>query len=236
VLLAVLASLFLTQRNRAVRALLALAALPVAYSLLFTLSRQSYVGAVAAIAVLVWVRNRRLMIPAMLLTLALPFVVPQVVEERAVSIVTGAPDPVTGADPYATRMHAWQRRLPEVLDETPVLGFGPAALPPGYLDNQYLLTLYYTGVIGLLAFLWLLWRALRTAQTTYRSLSGDLRGLALAWLAATVGLALAGLAGSPFVAVRVRQVYWFLAALAVAAYSLSMSRRSEEGHPDEVAV
>jgi len=236
VLLAVLASLFLTQHNRAVRALLALAALPVAYSLLFTLSRQSYVGAVAAIAVLVWVRNRRLMIPAMLLTLALPFVVPQVVEERAVSIVTGAPDPVTGADPYATRMHAWQRRLPEVLDETPVLGFGPAALPPGYLDNQYLLTLYYTGVIGLLAFLWLLWRALRTAQTTYRSLSGDLRGLALAWLAATVGLALAGLAGSPFVAVRVRQVYWFLAALAVAAYSLSMSRRSEEGHPDEVAV
>lgn len=236
VLLAVLASLFLTQRSRGVRIVLTLAALPVAYSLLFTFSRQSYVGAAAAISTLVWVRNRRLVVPAVLLALALPFVVPEVVEERAVSIVTAAPDPYTGADPYATRVHAWQRRLPEVLGVSPVLGFGPAALPPGYLDNQYLVTLYYTGVVGLLAFLWLLWRALRTAHTAYRSSSGDLSGLALAWLAATVGLALAGLAGSPFVAVRVRQVYWFLAALAVAAYRTSESQGPEEGTADEVEV
>lgn len=228
VLLAVLVSLFLTDRSRAIRALLLVAAVPVAYALVFTFSRQSYVGAVAAIGVLVWVRDKRLMIPALLLVLAVPLVVPGIVEERAASIVTGAPDPVSGVSPYATRIHALQRRLPEVLGTSPVLGFGLAALPPGFLDNQYLLTLYYTGLVGLAVFLWLLWSALLASYRAVRSLKGRLQGLPLAWLAATVGLAIAGLAGSPFVAVRVRQVYWFLAALAVAATQLAVARRSEQ--------
>jgi hypothetical protein len=226
VLLAVLVSLFLTQRSRAMRVLLALAAAPVVYSLLFTFSRQAYVGSAAAIATLAWVRNRRLIIPALLLALALPFVVPEVVEERAASIVTRT-DPKSGADPYATRLHAVQRLAPEVLLDRPFLGYGPAAVPPGYLDNQYLLTLYYTGLIGLGVFIWLLWTALRTAYASYHSLSGSSRGLALAWLAATVGLSLAGLAGSPFVAVRVRQVYWFLAALTIAATKIASGTGSE---------
>ncbi len=109
----------------------------------------------------------------------------------------------------------------------PLLGFGPAALPPGFLDNQYLLTLYYTGLIGLATFLWLLLAAMRTSYRSYHELTGDAKGLALAWLAATIGLAIAGLAGSPFVAVRVRQVYWFLAALAVAAVKVARTRRDD---------
>jgi hypothetical protein len=228
VLLAVLAALFLTQRLRLPRILLVLAAAPVAYSLIFTFSRQSYVGAAAAIAAIVWVRSRRLIIPALLLTLALPVVVPEVVEERAESIVTNAPDPVTGTQPYTTRVHALRERLPEVLLRSPLVGLGLAALPPGFLDNQYLLTIYYTGIIGLAVFLWLLWSALRTSYSAYGSLEGESRGLALAWLAATVGLAVAGLAGSPFVAVRVRQVYWFLAALTVAALHITGRRRVAE--------
>ena len=120
-----------------------------------------------------------------------------------------------------------QLRLP-----APLVGFGLAALPPGFLDNQYLLTLYYTGIIGLVVFVWLLWTALRTSYSAYGSLEGGSRGLALAWLAATVGLAVAGLAGSPFVAIRVRQVYWFLAALAVAATHVAAARRVEAGERD----
>jgi hypothetical protein len=226
VLLAVLASLFLTQRSRLPRLLLALAAAPVAYSLLFTFSRQSYVGGAAAIAAIVWVRSRRLIIPALLLALALPVVVPEVVQERAESIVTNVRDPLTGARPYATRLHAIRERLPEVLYQSPLMGLGLAALPPGFLDNQYLLTIYYTGIIGLAVFLWLLWSAIRVSYSAYGSLEGESRGLALAWLAATVGLAVAGLAGSPFVAVRVRQVYWFLAALVVAAMQVAAKRRA----------
>jgi hypothetical protein len=223
VLLATIVSLIVTERPRGARVLLGLAALPVAYSLVFTFSRQSYVGAVAALGILAWTRGRRLLIPALVVALALPALVPAVVEQRAASIVTGAPDLRAGVGPYATRVHAVERRLPEVLGTSPLLGLGPAALPPGFLDNQYLLTLYYSGIIGLVVFLWLLWSAARTAYRAYRRLPGSLNGLALAWLGATVGLALAGLAGSPFVAVRVRQVYWFLAALAIAALRVSGS-------------
>ena len=154
------------------------------------------------------------------------------------SIVPGSAVSAGELSPYATRQHALQRRLPEVLTRSPLVGFGPAALPPGFLDNQYLLTLYYTGGIGLGVFLWLLWRAFATAGASYRTLSGDLKGLGLAWLAATVGLSLAGLGGSPFVAVRVRHVYWFLAGLTVAATALARAsrRRASEAVVDEVAA
>ncbi len=232
VLLVTLVSLFLSEGSRTARGLLVLAAIPVAYSLVFTLSRQSYVGGMAALGVIIWVRARRLLVPALLLALALPLVLPGVVEERAASILTGAPDPVTGSNPYATRLHALRDRLPEVLGSSPVLGFGLAAIPPGFLDNQYLLTLYYTGLIGLAAFLWLLWSLLSTSYKAFKSVDGFAKGNALAWLAATVGLALAGLAGSPFVAVRVRQVYWLLAALGVVSYQLSRSRQAEEAEPE----
>jgi hypothetical protein len=236
VLLAVLASLFLTRRSRLPRLLLALAAAPVAYSLLFTFSRQSYVGGAAAIAAIVWVRSRRLIIPALLLVLALPVVVPGVVQQRAESIVTNAPDPQTGSRPYATRVHVLRERVPEVLTRSPLIGLGLAALPPGFLDNQYLLVLYYTGLVGLAVFLWLLWTAARTSLGAVRSLDGERKGLALAWFAATIGLAVAGLAGSPFVAVRVRQVYWFLAALAVAAYRMAGVGEAGERRPKATEV
>ncbi|MGD2217487.1 MAG: hypothetical protein PVJ64_12050 [Gemmatimonadales bacterium] len=236
VLLAVLTSLFLTQRTRLPRILLAVAAIPVAYSLVFTFSRQSYVGAAAAIAAIVWVRSRRLIVPALLLALALPVLVPEVVQERAESIFTNAPDPLTEMQPYTTRMNALRERLPEVLSQSPLVGFGLAALPPGFLDNQYLLVLYYTGLIGLAVFLWLLWTATRTSFGAARSLEGEKKGVALAWFAATVGLAVAGLAGSPFVAVRVRQVYWFLAALAVAAYRISGAGQPNQRPPEAAGV
>ncbi len=236
VLLTTLVGLILNERSRSIRGLLILAAVPVAYSLLFTLSRQSYVGAAAAVAVLVWVQDRRLLAPALLLALVIPLLLPGVVEERATSIFTGAPDPVTGGSPYATRLNALQTRLPEVLGQSPLIGFGLAALPPGFLDNQYLLVLYYTGLIGLAVFLWLLWTATHTSFGAFRSLEGERKGLALAWLAVTVGLAVAGLAGSPFVAVRVRQVYWFLAALAVAAYRTTGAREAGERRPEAAGV
>jgi hypothetical protein len=236
VLLTTLVGLILNERSRSIRGLLILAAVPVAYSLLFTLSRQSYVGAAAAFAVVVWVQDRRLLAPALLLAVLLPLLLPGIVEERATSIVTGAADPITGGSPYATRLHALQERLPEVLGSSPLLGLGLAALPPGFLDNQYLLVLYYTGLIGLAVFLWLLWTATVTSYRAVRSLEGEKKGLALAWLAVTVGLAIAGLAGSPFVAVRVRQVYWFLAALAVAAYLTAGVPAPDKRRPDAAGV
>ena len=69
------------------------------------------------------------------------------------------------------------------------------------------------------------------------ALTGSFQGLALAWLAATIGLAIAGLAGSPFVAVRVRQVYWFLAALVIAAVKVTRAREVSAGEAaDEVVT
>ncbi len=225
VLLAALGGLALSFPRGKGQWLLGGAALPILAALPFTLSRQSYVGAAVVLLVLLWVRDRRLILPALVLALLIPRVLPRAAQERAASIVTReAPSPFGGEprDPYATRLRALVTRGPEVLQEAPLFGLGLAALPPGFLDNQYLLTLYYTGLVGLVVFLWVLVRAGRTALTLFRFERGPYRGLSLGWLAATLGLGLAGLAGSPFVAVRVRQAYWFLAALSLAAGRLAV--------------
>ncbi|MFG1690926.1 O-antigen ligase family protein [Gemmatimonadota bacterium] len=224
VLMAAGLGLLLTYKSMRGRQLLLLCVAPIMVALPFTLSRQSYVGAAAALFTLIWIRDRRLLIPAIAVAAMLPFIAPDVVQERAASIVTREANPLTGASPYATRIHSLLRRGPEVLRRSPLLGFGLASLPPGFLDNQYLLTVYYTGLIGLAIFLWVLVRAGRVAYGIYRGMPDSYRGLALGWLAATIGLALAGLAGNPFTAIRARQAYWFLAAVSLAAARLRVMR------------
>ncbi len=233
VLLAASAGLVLVLKKGRQRTTFLALALPVALALPFTLSRQSYVGAVVAFMVLVWVWDRRLIVPLILASTVVPFVAPSVVQERFVSMLPGQVDPRFGTNPYATRANALRSRVPEVLTESPFLGFGLAAIPPGFLDNQYLLTLYYTGLIGLAVFIWVLVRAGRVSfRLMNRVRDGPTRGLALGWMAATLGLALAGLAGNPFVAIRVRQSYWFLAALALAGAKVAARRARENGAPE----
>ena len=61
------------------------------------------------------------------------------------------------------RFRHWAERVPKVIINRPILGFGQLAIPPGGLDNEYFQRLYYTGILGLSAYLYLLLTALRTA-------------------------------------------------------------------------
>jgi hypothetical protein len=137
-------------------------------------------------------------------------------------------DPITGGEmgvaSYRTRMNAWRYRFPEMWHANPVTGRGLASLPPGFLDNQYLVVLYYTGLVGLGVFLWLLgsfWgQAWRLYETDSRPLG---RVLGLASLGTVIGFGVTGLGGSPFVAVRAREMFWMLMAC-MAAYSVRLGR------------
>jgi hypothetical protein len=235
--LALGAALGLTGKGRQ-RWLAALPLAPVGYAFLFTLSRQAYFGAAAMLAVMLWLRQRRYFWGGVLL-LALvlwgfPQVIPAAVTKRTETLV----DPFTGQavanqGVYSSRTNAWLRRFPEMWDTNPITGLGLAARPPGYLDSQYLVVLYYTGFVGLLVFLNLLLAFGRLAWRVYSTAPEPLgRALGLAGLGAIVGFAVAGWGGSPFVAIRAREMFWLLMA-AVAAYSQQLERTQSENLIDQ---
>jgi hypothetical protein len=215
--------------ERRVRWVVALLLLPMVYSLVFSLSRQTYIGAAAMLCLVLLVYRPRLLLLAIpLFFLLMPYVIPDVVAER----VSWLDDPFSNAEVglgvYSTRVNAWRYRLPEMLRINPITGRGLASLPPGFLDSQYLINLYYTGFVGLAAFLWLLASFARQAWRLYKSAACPFgQALGLAGVGAVVGLGVAGLGGAPFVAVRAREMFWLLMA-GVSAYSIQLGTGSHE--------
>jgi hypothetical protein len=70
------------------------------------------------------------------------------------SIISGAPN-------YSTqsRFRSWSNYVPRVLTVRPLIGFGQMSIIPGSLDNEYIQRLYYTGLGGLIMYIYLLFTA-----------------------------------------------------------------------------
>jgi O-antigen ligase len=197
--------------------LLGLMALPFT----FTLSRASYLGVVPALLVLAWrTRRRRLMVGLVLLlavgspllALTLPSAVTQRVlytfepEQGQATVRVGRVglDPSTSARLISFRgaIEGWLRR--------PLFGYGVTGF--GFMDAQYARVLVETGVVGLATFGWLVWTILRASDSAARTLrEPEDRGLALGFLAGTIGLLAHAIGSNTFIIVRIMEPFWFFA-------------------------
>ena len=187
----------------------------------FTLSRASYLGVVPAFFVLAWLtRQRRFMVGLVLLLIVCsPIIVvsmPNVVTQRilytfepekgqtTVRIGAVALDPSTSARLISFRaaMEGFARR--------PVFGYGVTGF--AFMDAQYARVMVETGLVGLAAFLTLLWTVLKSTMTSFRVLQEpEDRGLALGFLAGTVGLLVHAIGSNTFIIVRIMEPFWFFA-------------------------
>src|SRR3989442_7704976 len=71
------------------------------------------------------------------------------------------------------------------------------------MDVQYERTLVETGIVGLAVFLWLAWSALKSSLAAFRALRDpEERGLALGFLAGTIGLLVHAVGANTFIIVR----------------------------------
>jgi O-Antigen ligase len=199
--------------------LLALMGLPFT----FTLSRASYVGAIPAFLVLAWFgRQRRLMVGVALVLLVcapiLAVTLPTSVTRRVlytfepergqatVHIGRIGLDPSTSARLISFRgaIEGWLRR--------PVFGYGVTGF--GFMDAQYARVLVETGVVGFAAFAWLVWTVLRSSAAAFRALAApEDRGLALGFLAGTLGLLAHAVGSNTFIIVRIMEPFWFFAGI-----------------------
>ncbi len=209
-------------RTRAVcLGLIALMGLPFAY----TLSRASFLGVPFVLAAMAcFSTRRRVVVGVLALTIvASPLIVtflPKPVVGRllytfqpetgqaTVRLGRVAFDPSTSARLISVQsaLEGWAKR--------PFLGYGVTGF--GFMDAQYARTLVESGIIGLGAFLWLVWSVLRSGVHAVRSLEdGDERGMALGFIAGLVGLLVHAVGANTFIIVRVMEPFWFFAAVIV---------------------
>jgi O-antigen ligase len=103
-------------------------------------------------------------------------------------------------------MQGWMKR--------PLFGYGVTGF--AFMDAQYVRVLVEAGLLGLAAFLWLLWRILQTAWSTYHQMVGTrFEGLALGYLAGFMAMITHAIGANTFIIVRIMEPFWFLTAIAV---------------------
>jgi O-antigen ligase len=186
----------------------------------FTLSRASYLGVIPAFLVLARYTTRRRFMVGLILFLVvsspvLIYVAPRSVKDRVtytfqeekgsdtVRVGRVAFDPSTSA-----RLISFQTAL-EGFAQRPILGWGVTGF--GFMDAQYARVLAETGLIGLAAFLWLIWAVGRNALAVYAT-RGDPeeRGLVLGFLGGFVALLVHGLGSNTFIIVRIMEPFWLV--------------------------
>jgi O-antigen ligase len=207
-----------------VRLGLALVLLVLLISLVYTQSRASYLAVIPAYLVISLLSRRRFyLIAGLIIVLALsPVLLPRVAKERMAGtftqpvqkgqIVLGKIRLDTSSSAriigYKGALSAWRK--------SPVLGFGVTG--HHFMDAQYPRILVETGIIGMLAFSWLVYSLFQVGLDTWRNKQDDLllRGLAVGLVAGLVGLLVHAIGANTFIIVRIMEPFWFLTGIVIA--------------------
>jgi hypothetical protein len=219
-----------TARIRTRAIYLALAGL-MSIPFMFTLSRTSYVGAIPAAAVMgVLSSRRRLMVGVLIVLIVASPVVVSLLPESVTKRVHYTFEPergqptvrvgAVGLDPSTSaRLISVQQAL-EGFTHRPIFGYGVTGF--AFMDQQFARGLVETGIVGFATFVALMWAVLKVGVHSMRTLTiPEDRGLALGFVAGTVGLLGHALGANTFIIVRIMEPFWFFAAIVVALPGLA---------------
>jgi O-antigen ligase len=200
---------------------------------LFTQSRSSYLAAIPACLVLGFMADRRIIILGLVAMSFIfsPFLLPSVVKERIMFTFKQPEEPgqITIGDIHldtstSARLASWKQAF-EDWPKHPILGYGITGYQ--FVDAQFPRVLVETGVLGLTAFLYLLYSILKlTLQSLQRIRAGEGQGLCIGFLAGFVGLLVHALGANTFIIVRIMEPFWFLAGIVAVLPMLEESAES----------
>ncbi len=220
-MLAVVAGLYLTSKSPQRKYVLAPLAVLMFIPLLYTLSRASYLALIPFAGALLAFSQRRLLIASLLaLSLALaPFLLPKAVVNRVLYTFTQPIHPgqaqIAGIrvdTSTSARLRSFQEVVFADWPKHPAFGYGVTGYR--FLDSQYLRVLVETGLVGLLAFLWLQISLFRRARDILRTTRDPLyKGVALGFLVGFIALIVHSIGTNTFIIVRTMEPFWFLAAM-----------------------
>jgi O-antigen ligase len=190
-----------------------MAALP----LLYTLSRSSWLAAIPMLLTLTLLSPRRLMLMVGLATLVIlgPLAFPKAVLDRYNYTFHAKADrgeySIGGArldTSTSARLDSWKSGL-DGWTRSPFFGYGVTGFH--FMDAQFIRVLVETGLVGLSAFLWLLWRTLQVGRRTHLWSPGTrYEGLALGYLAGLTAIVTHSIGANTFIIVRIMEPFWFM--------------------------
>jgi O-antigen ligase len=112
----------------------------------------------------------------------------------------------------------------------PVFGYGVTGY--GFIDSQLPRVLIETGILGLFAFLYLIYSIIRLTINNLKELKTPyFQGLTIGFFAGTIGLLFHSLGANTFIIVRIMEPFWFFAGIIAVLPSLE---REHESQPQEV--
>jgi O-antigen ligase len=114
----------------------------------------------------------------------------------------------------------------------PIFGYGVTGYE--FLDSQYPRVLIETGIIGLIAFIYLLYSILKLAINRMRDVKTPyFKGLTIGFFAGYIGLLFHALGANSFIIVRIMEPFWFFTAIIAVLPALKTEREEQpqQDHP-----
>ncbi len=213
--MALLTGFLLEHPSKRTRFWSALAILGLAVPMLFTLSRASYLAAIAIAGCVVLIRRRATAAFAIAVGIALIVVLaPDVVQDRVLSTASIEREAfgshlVLEAS-AASKLTSWVW-IKIAYATRPFFGWGTTGA--GLVDVYYPLAFAEGGLFGIAAFLWLQFAVFRLAQRGRRSHDPGTRALGTGFLVGWVGLLVHSFGANTFLIVRIMEPFWFAAGL-----------------------
>lgn len=188
------------------------------WAMMLTLSRTSYVALVFGMLAVAVLRRRGIFAWVMFLAIVFQSVMPDSVIQRARTIldVFGENRPSS----WNARINGWQGLSRKIVTD-PLLGRGVGVVGLSEADNEYMLQLVQSGVLGLGLFLWFIWRQMRICMETEQLTKGDpvAEGFATGGSLAIVCLAVHGLGATSFTSIRTMEQLMVVAGLVGALHN-----------------
>lgn len=211
---------------------------------LLTFSRASYIGFAVMMGAIIFnsARRRLFILTIMLLGMAVLFGTKEFsgkVKERVEMTYSGQ---------YATheisllgitvkleesaylRYASINNALTKWIPKHPVLGRGITGV--GLADTQYALLLGELGLVGFIAFFWMIFRIYIAARVVYKAYEEPwIKAAALGLMVSLCGLLAQAVGVNTFIIVRIMEPFWFLTAVIMKLYLLKNAEAHSPGKP-----
>jgi O-antigen ligase len=207
---------------------------------LFTQSRSSYLALIPACMTIGFMVKRRIIILGLIIiSISLsPLFLPAPVKNRILYTFTQpeGSGQVTIGDirldtSTSARLVSWREALKDWFKQ-PILGYGVTGYT--FVDAQYPRVLTETGILGFIAFMYLLFSIFKLAVNTLRNVTTPhFKGLCIGFMAGYIGLLVHALAANTFIIVRIMEPFWFFVGI-VAVLPALERQKVNQVQTDEV--
>jgi O-antigen ligase len=234
----ILMSLFFVMKRSRMKIMLGILILLNLYSLVFTYSRGAYGGLAIGMFILFALKNRKLLIPLVLVAMFWQVILP----EKAIERIQGTTNQYGQLDESSQRrLNIWQQAM-GLFQQNPVLGIGYGVfrnlgLDLGDTHNIYVKILTEQGVVGLLIFLLVLFCFLREGYVLYKKGEEDLdKALGLGLFICIFILIFNNFFGDRWSYMEPNAYLWIFAGLVSRLNAMARNPRPAQQHDEQEAV